>query len=63
MNTIELEIQTLRNELRANGRIPTDADNVLEVAGANAKAARKLRELRGHKDLFTVTNTTPTTAK
>jgi hypothetical protein len=51
-------IESLRNDLRENGKTSADADNILTIAKLNASIARRLRVLRGHGDLFKIETTT-----
>ena len=52
------EIARIRNELRTTGKVGAEDENILQVARDNAQKAKRLRELRGHGDLFKIENTT-----
>jgi len=56
MNANEQTISTLRNQLKDN-KCQIDDENIVSIAKANARIARELRDLRGHKELFTTTTT------
>jgi hypothetical protein len=56
MNNLNVtnEIDRLRTELRATGKLSVSAENIVATARNNAATALKLRELRGHADLFKI---------
>jgi hypothetical protein len=55
--TTEQKIELLRNQLKANNRAVASGETDMVVAARiNFELAKELRTLRGHADLFTVTD-------